>query len=60
MTSLTKACTMLPKAAPITMPTARSTTFPRRRNFLNPPSSLLAPRTTPDARAAPVSFSDDM
>src|SRR5438034_11636680 len=36
MRSLTSACTTPAKAAPITTATARSTTFPRRMNFLNP------------------------
>ena len=36
--SLTSACTSPENATPITMPTARSTTLPRKMNFLNPPS----------------------
>jgi len=45
----TSALTILPKAAPITTPTARSTTLPRAMNSLNSPtmpircSSWLAP-----------------
>src|SRR5580704_10453285 len=34
--SLVRAVTTPPKAAPITTPTAKSTTFPRRMNCLNP------------------------
>ena len=34
--SLTKELTRVVKAAPITTPTARSTTFPRKMNCLNP------------------------
>src|SRR5690348_13935119 len=33
---VTSAVTTAPKAAPMTTATARSTTFPRKRNFLNP------------------------
>jgi len=33
--------TRVVKAAPITMPTARSTTFPRRMNFLNSPKNFV-------------------
>src|SRR5438876_3358081 len=36
--SLVSAVTIPPNAAPITTPTAISTTFPRRINFLNPSS----------------------
>src|ERR1700687_2781814 len=36
MRSLTNAVTTVPKATPITTPTARSTTLPRKRNALNP------------------------
>ena len=43
LTSLVSAVTTPPNAAPITTPTAISTTFPRRMNFLNP-SSIRAPR----------------
>src|SRR5215217_5747024 len=47
-------------AAPMTMPTARSTTFPRKRNFLNPPSGFPARRATPvDADARSSLRSDD-
>src|SRR5258708_25286333 len=42
-TSATSDCTMPPKAAPMTTPTARSTTFPRSANFLNS-SSIIASR----------------
>src|SRR5438093_13689548 len=38
--SLTKAVTTAPNAAPITTATARSTTLPRRRNFLKPDMPL--------------------
>src|SRR5580704_1943989 len=34
-TSFTSESTTFPKAVPITTPTARSTTLPRRMNFLN-------------------------
>src|SRR5579872_4384502 len=39
---LVSSVTTPPKAAPITTPTAISTTFPRRMNFLNP-SSITVP-----------------
>src|SRR5215213_3162170 len=61
MTSLTSAWTTLVKAAPITIPTARSTTFPRSRNFLKPPSSWPTPWATFDAGLASLFLgSDDM
>src|SRR5579859_6607596 len=40
--SFVSAVTTPPNAAPITTPTAISTTFPRRMNFLNP-SSITVP-----------------
>src|SRR5205807_825158 len=39
--SVVSAVTTPPKAAPITTPTAISTTFPRRMNFLNPLSIMV-------------------
>src|SRR5580704_5272680 len=33
---------MAPKAAPMMMPTARSTTFPRKANFLNSSSTVAS------------------
>src|SRR6266487_5634653 len=54
--SLTTAWMTLPKAAPITTPTARSTTFPRTRNFLKPLSSLPTPWITFDAPAPSLSL----
>ena len=56
-TSLTNEVTILPNAAPITTPTARSTTLPRIANFLNsssramPASFALDPITLPRATA---------
>src|SRR5579863_3791305 len=44
--SFVNAVTTPPKAAPITTPTARSTTFPRNRNCLKPPAILNPPRST--------------
>src|SRR6478672_1623404 len=44
----------------MTMPIARSTTFPRTRNFLKPPSSLPAPWTTFDALTPMFLGIDDM
>src|SRR5712691_12794215 len=41
MTSATRDCTMEPKAAPMMMPTAMSTTFPRMANSLNSLSIAL-------------------
>src|SRR3712207_1966644 len=46
MMSFTSAWTTPVNAAPITMPTARSTTLPRRMNFLNPPSWPPTPDTS--------------
>src|SRR5580700_7919432 len=43
MKALVSATTTLPKAAPMTTPTAISTTFPRRMNFLNPLNMALHP-----------------
>src|ERR1700737_2873748 len=42
--SLVSAVTTPPNAAPITTPTAISTTFPRRMNFLNPSNMEAPPR----------------
>src|ERR1700692_1483426 len=43
--SLTSAVTTVPKAAPITTPTARSTTLPRKINCLKPDSIGVSPPT---------------
>src|SRR3569623_2040494 len=43
MMSATSDATMAPKAAPMTTPTARSMTLPRRANFLNSSSMSLPP-----------------
>src|ERR1700730_8247703 len=42
--SLTKAVTTVPKATPITMPTAMSTKLPRSRKVLKPLTSPSSPR----------------
>ncbi len=40
--SLTKAVVTVPKAAPITTPTAKSTTFPRKTKSLKPLSTVYS------------------
>jgi hypothetical protein len=52
ITSLTNALTMVDEAAPITIPTAISTTLPRNANSLN---SLSIVRTPPKLRESPIS-----
>ena len=58
MMSLTSVWTTPVNAAPMTMPTARSTTLPRRMNFLKQPSSLPNPDANWDQpdRAASIAI----
>src|SRR2546430_672527 len=52
-TSLTSEVTILPNAAPMITPTARSTTLPRMMNVLNSLSMGLSPVRAARARGAP-------